>query len=104
MQDFFFDRIFQQPLTSLTLKVCTNFKSKLEEFLKFQIERNSPIFAYYGFAKELSLNLSGDNPFQVIIGMQQLMLANRNSSTQGQTCAMAYPAKHNGINYTNISN
>ncbi|EJW82883.1 hypothetical protein WUBG_06208 [Wuchereria bancrofti] len=75
--------------------------------IEAKAEKNSPNFAYYGFAKELSLNLLSDNPFQVIIIIQRLLFANNTLIVNGRAdfgCETAIPSVQNGIGYTNISN
>uniref|UniRef100_A0A1I8EKQ2 Uncharacterized protein n=1 Tax=Wuchereria bancrofti TaxID=6293 RepID=A0A1I8EKQ2_WUCBA len=73
--------------------------------IEAKAEKNSPNFAYYGFAKELSLNLLSDNPFQVIIIIQRLLFANNTLIVNGRAdfgCETAIPSVQNGIGYTNI--
>ncbi|CAG9530280.1 unnamed protein product [Cercopithifilaria johnstoni] len=67
-----------------------------EEFynIKAKTEKNSSIFAYYGSGDELSMNLFGDNPFQVIIALQQLLIIHDTSNTKRRIdfgCTMAVP-------------
>lgn len=79
------------------------------EFLfdKFQTEKNSSIFAYYGSGEELSMNLWSDNPFQVIIALQQLLIIPGNTDIERRpdfASTMAVPVLQNGRIYVTITN
>ncbi|VDK77937.1 unnamed protein product [Litomosoides sigmodontis] len=70
------------------------------------MEKNSPIFAYYGSARELSLNLTGDNPFQVIITVQRLLLTNVTASIPDRAhfdCNATMSDVQNASTHTNIN-
>uniref|UniRef100_A0A0R3QMK4 Transmembrane protein n=1 Tax=Brugia timori TaxID=42155 RepID=A0A0R3QMK4_9BILA len=91
--------------TKISIVAKFDGKERFHE-IEAKAEKNSSIFAYYGFAKELSLNLLGDNPFQVIIIIQQLLFANNTLSINSRAdfgCEMGIPSVQNGIGYTNIS-
>uniref|UniRef100_A0A0R3S0V8 IgGFc_binding domain-containing protein n=1 Tax=Elaeophora elaphi TaxID=1147741 RepID=A0A0R3S0V8_9BILA len=80
---------------SITAKV-----SAKEKFYAVKVKRkeNSPIFAYYGSADELSMNLWGDNPFQVIIALQKLQIMHATPSIERRVdfgCTMAVPVQEN---------
>lgn len=73
---------------------------------EFQAGKNSPIFAYYGSARELSLNLTGDKPYEVIITVQRLLLTHITPSVQDRTdfdCTVTMPTMENTTTHTNIS-
>uniref|UniRef100_A0A0R3RTP2 IgGFc_binding domain-containing protein n=1 Tax=Elaeophora elaphi TaxID=1147741 RepID=A0A0R3RTP2_9BILA len=92
--------------TKISITAKFDGKERFHE-IDAKIERNSPIFAYYGSAKELSLNLIGDNPFQMIIAIQRMLSANVTSRIKGRKdfeCAVAIPTMQNSTTHPDISN
>ncbi|VBB30124.1 unnamed protein product [Acanthocheilonema viteae] len=65
-------------------------------------KENSSIFAYYGSGDELSMNLWGDNSFQVIIALQRLQIIPATLDNKRRIdfgCTMAVPAPQNAQYY-----
>ncbi|VIO95094.1 Uncharacterized protein BM_BM9105 [Brugia malayi] len=59
--------------------------------IKTKAAKNSSIFAYYGSAEEVSMNLWSDKSFQVIIALQRLLIIHNTEHRLDFGCTMAVP-------------
>uniref|UniRef100_A0A915PHC7 IgGFc-binding protein N-terminal domain-containing protein n=1 Tax=Setaria digitata TaxID=48799 RepID=A0A915PHC7_9BILA len=83
--------------TKISIVARTDAQERFHE-IEAKAEPNSSIFAYYGSDKKLSINLWGDNPFQVIIAMQKLLINSTASDINSRVdfgCTMAVPVMDN---------
>ncbi|MCP9262188.1 hypothetical protein DINM_005476 [Dirofilaria immitis] len=92
--------IYFLPVNQTTkLSIVTKVNGK-ETFYNIEIkmEKNFSIFAYFGSGEELMMNLLSDNPFQVIIAFQRLLIYDFTPDIERRIdfgCTMAIPVPQN---------